>query len=417
MYQVGFGDCFLLSFEYAANKKKHVLIDFGTIGLPDDAASDQLYQVAQDIKGQCAGKLAAVIATHRHQDHISGFDTEGKNPPGAVIRGLKPDLVVQPWTEHPDARRDARTAPADSRTDGQHFLNILDDMQGFAAYASREIAALNKSNGGTHSELGFIGQSNLPNLAAVENLMTMGGENEYLCSGDDTALSGLLGMKVSVLGPPTLEQSAAIKNETRTSPEFWQLQAGFWSAYSAPQSLNGDRERPVPTEEDKGASEIPREARWFVQRLQSAHEEEMCGLVRILDKVMNNTSVILVFEAGGKRLLFPGDAQIENWSYALSQQEYVDLLKDVNLYKVGHHASRNATPRSLWELFDNRTEKATRNRLTTLVSTKSGKFTNVKAHTEVPRETLMAELNTKSNCYTTDGMKKLSFDVSVTFKK
>jgi hypothetical protein len=32
---------------------------------------------------------------------------------------------------------------------------------------------------------------------------------------------------------------------------------------------------------------------------------------------MNNTSVILFFEVGSKKLLFPGDAQIENWSYAL----------------------------------------------------------------------------------------------------
>ena len=32
MYQVGFGDCFLLSFEYAgqAEPARHVLIDFGT---------------------------------------------------------------------------------------------------------------------------------------------------------------------------------------------------------------------------------------------------------------------------------------------------------------------------------------------------------------------------------------------------
>jgi len=30
-YQVGFGDCFLLSFEYPT-EKKHVLIDFGSTG-------------------------------------------------------------------------------------------------------------------------------------------------------------------------------------------------------------------------------------------------------------------------------------------------------------------------------------------------------------------------------------------------
>ena len=33
-YQVGFGDCFVLSFVYSPANKKHVLIDFGTTGLP-----------------------------------------------------------------------------------------------------------------------------------------------------------------------------------------------------------------------------------------------------------------------------------------------------------------------------------------------------------------------------------------------
>ena len=33
-YQVGFGDCFLLSFIYGEKDKRHVLIDFGTTGLP-----------------------------------------------------------------------------------------------------------------------------------------------------------------------------------------------------------------------------------------------------------------------------------------------------------------------------------------------------------------------------------------------
>ena len=33
-YQVGFGDCFLLSFVYSQTDRRHVLIDFGTTALP-----------------------------------------------------------------------------------------------------------------------------------------------------------------------------------------------------------------------------------------------------------------------------------------------------------------------------------------------------------------------------------------------
>src|SRR3984885_8383923 len=57
------------------------------------------------------------------------------------------------------------------------------------------------------------------------------------------------------------------------------------------------------------------------------------------------------------KLLFPGDAQIENWQFALQQNKYRSLLSSVNLYKVGHHGSRNATPKSLWKLFKNKSEK------------------------------------------------------------
>ena len=73
---------------------------------------------------------------------------------------------------------------------------------------------------------------------------------------------------------------------------------------------------------------------------------------------MNNTSLILLFEVNGKKLLFPGDAQLENWSYAVKDADDADatraLLADVDVYKVGHHGSLNATPKKLlWEAFRN----------------------------------------------------------------
>jgi beta-lactamase superfamily II metal-dependent hydrolase len=59
--------------------------------------------------------------------------------------------------------------------------------------------------------------------------------------------------------------------------------------------------------------------------------------------------VILLIDVGDKRLLFPATAQIENWSWALKHAPksalLCKLLSRVDLYKVGHHGSRNATPR------------------------------------------------------------------------
>ena len=47
--------------------------------------------------------------------------------------------------------------------------------------------------------------------------------------------------------------------------------------------------------------------------------EELLAIVRSVDDALNNTSLILLFDIEGKKLLFPGDAQVENWRYALFQ--------------------------------------------------------------------------------------------------
>jgi hypothetical protein len=111
---------------------------------------------------------------------------------------------------------------------------------------------------------------------------------------------------------------------------------------------------------------------------------------------MNNTSLILLFEVRGKKLLFPGDAQIENWSYALQDgpgaKETRRLLAGVDVYKVGHHGSLNATPKTLlWENFQKRSA-AGRRRLRALLSTLPGKHGKVQNKSEVPRRPLLEAL-------------------------
>ena len=88
-----------------------------------------------------------------------------------------------------------------------------------------------------------------------------------------------------------------------------------------------------------------------------------------MDDAMNNTSIILLFEVNGQSFLFPGDAQIENWEFTLKQAALMKRLANVTFYKVGHHGSRNATPKSLWKNFANRGAEGTPNRLRTVMST------------------------------------------------
>jgi hypothetical protein len=73
-----------------------------------------------------------------------------------------------------------------------------------------------------------------------------------------------------------------------------------------------------------------------------------------MDDFTNNTSLVLAIELtdSGKVLLFPGDAQFGNWnswdSVKFATRPNVtaaDLLARAVFYKVGHHASHNATLR------------------------------------------------------------------------
>jgi hypothetical protein len=396
-YQVGFGDCFLLTFHYA-KKDRHVLIDFGSTGQPKAAPEGLMMRVAEDIKERCGGKLTAVVATHRHKDHISGFATDNGEGSGDIIASCNPTVVIQPWTEDPDARPDA-TRPT-RLLDRKSFVNALDSMHVVSETLLQELDRLRSGISRTaFNQLAFLGEDNLKNKSAVENLMTMGERHFYVNAGSKSGLESVLpGVKTWVLGPPTVEQSNTItKMRSKDADEFWHLLglAGL--------SVVRGKDRLFPRAETYAAP--PAQSRWLIRRLQALRGDQMLELVRALDDVMNNTSVILLFQAGDKKFLFPGDAQIENWSYALSQEKTRKLLAGVNLYKVGHHGSLNATPKSLWELFANRSTTASAKRLRCVVSTMAGKHGTASKATEVPRSKLVEELKLKSDYFTTQDLR------------
>jgi hypothetical protein len=127
--------------------------------------------------------------------------------------------------------------------------------------------------------------------------------------------------------------------------------------------------------------------------------------VRALDDAMNNTSLILLLEVGELSMLFPGDAQIENWQFTLDKLKNDPVLRAklaaIDLYKVGHHGSRNATPRSLHTLWTQRPADAPP--LTALMSTKPGVH-GESVMTAVPRQTLVDALKKVATLLSTDDL-------------
>lgn len=124
---------------------------------------------------------------------------------------------------------------------------------------------------------------------------------------------------------------------------------GQWDAAKDGKTETPERARIRKLYETDGAPRI--DAEWL-----SGAE----ALALKLDSDTNNTSLVLAFElpnAHRSILLFPGDAQVGNWlswgdqKYPRAddgppQQSVEELLARVVFYKVGHHASHNATAKA-----------------------------------------------------------------------
>ncbi len=89
------------------------------------------------------------------------------------------------------------------------------------------------------------------------------------------------------------------------------------------------------------------------RRLQSRMASSAFAFAELTSKVTNNTSVVLLIEWKGKKLLFVGDAEWDtkfkdgkaNGSWNVMWNKHKAALKDgIDFLKIGHHGSENATP-------------------------------------------------------------------------
>jgi hypothetical protein len=407
MHRVGFGDCFLVSFGYSEplednRSERHVLIDFGTTSLPKGL--NDLAGVAEEIRTRTGGEIDVVVLSHRHRDHLSAFGTA--NIASLLEATAPPKLVVRPWTEDPNAAETFTGGPERPGADSLAFVRSLADAHDFAdAVAGRIATTGGRSLSGELHQLAFAQLSNTDAIAQLDSWASDKGE--YLHYGMSTGIESLIpGVRVHVLGPPTIEQHAEVTSQRETDPEeFWMLYKQMVGAL--PEDVLhtlavAGRDDPSKTPSVNGETTLRDlgPTTWLTNRLDRQQLGSFLRIVRVMDDVLNNTSLILLFEVerpeGVRRMLFGGDAQIENWEYALKVadvEENLGLLREVDLYKVGHHGSRNATPRTLFNLW---TEETTIDHsLVAMMSTKAGVHGR-HPETAVPRETLVTELKDRT---------------------
>lgn len=379
------GDCFLVTFT-AGDASSRLLIDCGSFR-NGGKSIPRLKKITGKIKEALAGKpLDIVVGTHQHNDHLSGFvhcETE--------FRALNIQQVWLSWLDNP--------ADPKAKVIGEAHNNL---MLGLAAArdtlsttfkgntSARSIGA--RSLGVLNDMLGFHGAavSGPPEIPAkgVRILKSIGTKDpDYLRPGRIIEMPGLPEgtVRVHVLGPPRKE-GVERKNDPlyRKDPRAGEsydpalaaasLQATkFLDALRSGTSDASSEEENYPFNEvykrhrRRGSAQLraiqhcynQRDETW--RRIDDDWLQQAGALALYLNDFTNNSSLVLALELveSGKVLLFAADAQTGNWAswnevpWENPAVKTDELLARTVFYKVGHHASHNATLVQVFEKMTN----------------------------------------------------------------
>jgi beta-lactamase superfamily II metal-dependent hydrolase len=322
MFDVGFGDAFLVEFPGPDTRRLKVLIDCGSI---KKGKGGSIRSVAGRIAEEANHQIDVVVATHRHRDHVSGFSSP-------LWSKVQVKEVWMPWTEHetdPEARR-------------------IRDLQSSLALALQDSDA----QFGAGSRVRDMAENSLANAAAMKTLHEgfLGNPKRLFLpvpGGRTVGTSVLPGIKVHALGP------------SRDVEVIRDMEPSGGEAYlNHLDALRGRTSGALKPFEEKWSLEHKPFAQLFRHLSLSRSERASVSaadagtdqaIAVALEKAVNGTSLMLLFEVGETRLLFPGDAQMGTWKQVLGDPDWRKLLNGVCFYKVGHHGSHNATPKEFVE--------------------------------------------------------------------
>jgi beta-lactamase superfamily II metal-dependent hydrolase len=332
MYNVGFGDCFLIFVPTSAGEKK-VLIDCGSIRASTNSVKSIVGELISDITaGDGVPRIDLLIATHRHKDHIIGFADPR-------WRQVSVGEVWMPWIENPRNIRAREIRFAQTA-----FIKALD-----RAFQAR--AALRKTSA---YELVLNARSNQEALDILHGGFSGNPTRRYLPRREDFEVvktDMLPGVRIFVLGPSHDE-------EVRK----WMEPAKPGDAYLTALEAEADGEDGDTVTFDFGQNWAIRDdhiehvgggifpkslvldASDIAKVRNHAKGQNWELLAARADEAINNTSLILVFQIESAYLFFPGDAQWGPWQHILGNREMRELIARSTFYKVSHHGSRNATP-------------------------------------------------------------------------
>ena len=374
-----------------------------------EGTRDAVRSIEADIVAYLAdkgGKLDLLVITHDHYDHVAGFtlpdDENVFMQPSLTIEKLWLSWVENPTDDQARALAarfaKSKEAVALAAEVGRHAVGPLSD-------ALEQVQALAAFIGPVaHPGLPAVPSKTKTTTQSIQAMREKVGPNtRFLEPGQVIAPDDGIGLKVYVLAPPRaekrlfkdlptgegeayevyltkLDDAAAVAGVALAQLHGMAMAGAVAMEDSQRGAMEDDRlldplpfarphARPYPPTAD--ATHVRTVAGW--DDLRAAYEDEGNAYRSIsndwteaadtlalkLDSDTNNSSLVLAFELpDGRVLLFPGDAQIGNWeswgdqlyppkaASGEPQQTIEDILRRVVFYKVGHHASHNATARA-----------------------------------------------------------------------
>lgn len=353
------------------------------------------------------GSLDLLVLTHDHYDHVGGITLQ--NDENIFMQpSLRIDRLWLSWVENPDdpqARKlaarfsKAKEAVALAAEVGRHAMGATPD-------ALAQVQALAAFIGPVaHPALPAVPAKTKTTTQAIQAMREkVGPRTRFLEPGQVIAADDGFGLKTYVLAPPRDEKKRLFKDLPTGKGEAREVYLTDVDAAAAvagaamsellgvamkaaadledeqrkaitdPAAIDplpfarphcrafpgkeGEKQPTRPDGWDKLLADYQDEANAY-RSLSGDWTEAADALALKLDSDTNNSSLVLAFELDEDRvLLFPGDAQIGNWEswgdqlYPVKpvegerQQTIEDILRRVVFYKVGHHASHNATARA-----------------------------------------------------------------------
>ena len=323
-YNVGCGDCFYVRIPND-DDGFHLLIDCGKKGNADLLRSAVAHLENEVLPDAWGGRkrLDLIVATHRHEDHIKGFDPEWFR--NIAVKHVWLSAAMD--SNHPQARKVnelhafARTAMRQLVESGQAMspqVELLADLYGVSNQAADDflMRTIPERNGiepqfvhAVQSSRGLgldLGDAVIHVLAPERDI-----DHYYLGEEVDQSLRSMRGV------------AAGFQNQSGSS-------SGKSSAL--PGNISASDFRVL-------------QSRMLSNGLAFAEKDS---------SIQNNVCVVLLIEWRKRRLLFVGDAEWHgefkagkdngSWNVMWEKQHNKLLNAPIDFLKVGHHGSVTATP-------------------------------------------------------------------------